>query len=196
MLESAKLQRGNKSRKAFIFTTDAFLVLPLVILVISAFVSFSVTIKETIVMQEYAYLIGRDTIQYLSDITATEAGIGASNRSVLEYIVVQIATSNPNLQSIVSSAIDRTVPATAGYSFEYRDASGTWVQVRQGGNINKISNPKFQTSAVKVVTALTDPQAPAFQNCAASIECLPSPATRYVAGQVSGPMLVRIRIFI
>jgi len=196
-LEKSTKEKNDGLRKAFIFTTDAFLVLPLVILVISAFVSFSVTIKETVVMQEYAYLISRDSLQYLSAITATEAGIGSSNRSALEYVAVQVSNGDiSGANHSIALALDRAVPATAGYSFEYLDESGTWNVVRQGGNIAKFSNPKFQVTSTKVVTALTDPQAPQFTSCATSIECTSPPATRYVAGRIFGPTFMRIRIYI
>ena len=121
MLKSAKKlkENGKGAKKAFIFTTDAFLVLPLVILVISSFVSFSVTIRETVVMQEYAYLIGRDSLQYLSEISGTEAGIATSSRSALEYIIVQIANNDlVGARNSITSILGRSIPPSVGYVFE------------------------------------------------------------------------------
>ncbi len=200
MLKSAKKlkENGKGAKKAFIFTTDAFLVLPLVILVISSFVSFSVTIRETVVMQEYAYLIGRDSLQYLSEISGTEAGIATSSRSALEYIIVQIANNDlVGARNSITSILGRSIPPSVGYVFEYYDqSSATWVQVIQGGNALKTSNPKFQVTASKVVTALTDPVTNQFSSCAAAVTCTNPPSTRYVAGKVFGPTYVRLRIFI
>ena len=189
--------KRNEKRNAFIFTTDAFLVLPLIILAISTFISFSVTLRENTIQHEYTYMLARDSLNYLSDLTMTGAGLSASNSTVLDTVVYDVMKGNLiSANSTVAASLDRYMPASSAYILEYKDlSSGVWVQIRSyARNPAKLLNPTIQVSEIRIITALTPPSISYSSNCAQDIMCTAS-ATRYTAGQVVGPLVIRIRVF-
>jgi hypothetical protein len=188
--------RRNEKRNAFIFTTDAFLVLPLIILAVSTFISFSVTLRENTLQHEYTYMIARDSLSYLSDLTMAGAGLGASNSTVLDTVVYDVMVNDiSSANSTVAASLDRYMPASAAYILEYKDlSSGDWVQIRRTGNAIKLQTPTIQVSETRIITALTQPSINYSSSCAQDVMCT-APATRYAAGQVVGPLVIRIRVF-
>ena len=188
--------KRNEKRNAFIFTTDAFLVLPLIILAISTFISFSVTLRENTIQHEYTYMLARDSLSYLSDLTMTGAGLSASNSTVLDTVVYDVMRGElSSANSTVAASLDKYMPTSAAYVLEYKDlSSGDWVQIRQTGNAIKLQRPKIQVSEIRIITALTQPSISYSSNCAQDVMCTAS-ATRYAAGQVVGPLVIRIRVF-
>jgi len=189
-------ERGKRGRSAFIFTTDAFLVLPLIILAISTFISFSVTLRENTIQQEYALTLARDSLNYMSDVTLTGVGLGGGNVTVMDSVISRVLAGDlSGANSTVATTLDRYVPASAAYILEYKDASsGDWIALRQAGNAAKLQNPKVQVSEMRIITSLTQPSINYSANCPQDIICT-SPSTRYAAGQVAGPLLLRIRVF-
>ena len=192
--------KSKQTKKAFIFTTDAFLVLPIVILAISAFIAFTITLKDTNVFHGYAYLVARDSMAYMDEVTSSEAGLGfGGDRPVLDYIVTQIANGDlTGANQTLTIVLDNTVPSSVGYIFEYYDltqATPSWVKLREAGNLFKIKNPKFQISDTKLVTGLSDPQLLVPDSCGSAFVCS-IPTSYYTEGKVNGPYLLRMRAFI
>lgn len=196
-----KTRHKDKSTKqGFVFTTDAFLVLPIVILAISAFIAFTVTLRDTNVFHSYSYIVARDSMSYMNEITSSEAGLPlGGTRPVLDYLVTQISNNDlAGANQTLAIVLDGHIPSSAGYIFEYYDLSNatpTWEVVRQGGSSFKLSNYNFQVSDVKLVTALSDPQLGVTPNCASAFVCS-VPSSIYTEGEVTGPMLLRIRVFV
>ncbi|VVB73385.1 Uncharacterised protein [uncultured archaeon] len=187
---------ARKKNNAFIFTTDSFLVLPLIILAVSTFISFSVTLRENTIQHEYAYMLARDSMNYLSELTMEGAGISMSNSTVLDTVVYDVMAGHlDDANSTIAASLDSHMPLSTGYVVEYKDlSSGDWVQVRRAGNQAKLSKPIIQVSELRIITALTQPSISYSSNCAQDTMCAAS-ATRYVAGQVVGPLVLRIRVF-
>jgi len=188
--------KRNEKRNAFIFTTDAFLVLPLIILTISTFISFSMTLRENTIKHEYTYMLARDSLNYLSEVTMAGAGINASTSTVLDTVVSEVMSGHmDSANSTVNASLDRYIPVSTAYILEYKDTiSGDWLPIRQAGDAGKILRPTIQVSEIRIITALTQPSINYPTNCAQDVMCT-MPATRYTAGQVVGPLMLRIRVF-
>jgi len=156
-----------------------------------------VTLRENTIQHEYTYMLARDSLNYLSDLTMTGAGLSASNSTVLDTVVYDVMKGNLiSANSTVAASLDRYMPASSAYILEYKDlSSGVWVQIRSyARNPAKLLNPTIQVSEIRIITALTPPSISYSSNCAQDIMCTAS-ATRYTAGQVVGPLVIRIRVF-
>jgi len=188
--------KRNEKRNAFIFTTDAFLVLPLIILTISTFISFSMTLRENTIKHEYTYMLARDSLNYLSEVTMVGAGINASTSTVLDTVVSEVVAGHmDSANRTVNESLSRYIPPSVAYILEYKDInSGDWLPITQSGDIGKILRPTIQVSEIRIVTALTQPSINYPTNCAQDIMCA-MPIARYNAGQVVGPLMLRIRVF-
>jgi hypothetical protein len=188
--------KRNEKKNAFIFTTDAFLVLPLIILTISTFISFSMTLRENTIKHEYTYMLARDSLNYLSEITMAEANLSSSTLTVLDNVTSEVVAGHmDSANRTVNESLSRYIPASAAYILEYKNiTSGDWIPITQAGDTGKILRPTIQVSEIRIVTALTQPSINYSTNCAQDIMCT-IPATRYTAGQVVGPLMLRIRVF-
>ena len=187
--------KKGKGSKAFIFTTDAFFALPLVILAISTFVAFSVTLRDNITMQEYAYMLAKDALNALIDASPNmQMGPAPS----FAYLIInytshgQFSTANQT-----ASALDDLFPMNAGYILEYRNAtSSQWTTIR-AHNPGKFVQYTIQVSSTRVVSAISDPVI-AYRDasaCKSEVVCGVA-STIYSEGQVMGPVLLRIRVFL
>lgn len=189
------------ARSGFIFTTDAFLVLPLVILIVTAFMAFSVSLRENMFFHEYTYTIARDRLAYLSDLPYGDSGL-----SVLGAITnASLNGNDAAARSVAEAYID--VPAGAGYVLERLDAgTGTWIEIAN----KSVAAYKYSASAVRISTVLAEPyldidgqrvgmEAGAVADylegydCAKKISCS-IPSSIYVRGEVVGPAMIRLRV--
>jgi hypothetical protein len=211
--------RARGKKQAFVFTLDALLVLPLVILIISSLISFSSTLKENVLMHEYTYMVAKDSVNYLAELEIGQASVtglyvpsGDESLTVLEFTIKQLSNTTARARA-VQGTLNPRVPYFSGYIFEYWDGTH-WVEIARGGNADKLptgQNPgkySFQVSAVKVVSGLSDPYmefngqivAGPGQDylseypCASGITCN-TPVPLYVKGDMMGPMMFRIRVF-
>lgn len=184
--------------RAFIFTLDAFIVLPLVILIISAFVSFSVTLREKTLLHENTYLIARNTMIYLSELTAQEAGavdsgtatMAESNMSILSLTAKYLALKD---FSKANDIIERylSVPQSAGFSFEWFNGT-SWVTLQS----REKAGYSFQVSDVRVVTPVETPVIQNLQGkCPGLIACQ-IPQTLYTEGKIYSSVAMRLRVFV
>ena len=183
--------------KAFIFTTDAFLVLPLVLLVMAAFISFSVSLRENLLTHEYTYLIARDTMSYLSDLKMGEAGFTEdTDYSILDYAAKKISENGDinNLGEVVNNTI--SIPENVGYIFEYDEGSG-WQEIVRD-NQNKIDKYKFSVSSIKIITPISKYQynESIYEDCTENIICASESPILYTLDEVLPPLILRIRVFI
>jgi len=204
--------RVKSKKHAFVFTLDALLVLPLIILIISSLISFSSTLKENVLLHEYTYIVAKDSVNYLSELEIGQVSVtglnttGYSSFTVLEFVISKL--SDPTARRLaVEGTLNPIVPFFSGYIFEYNDGSN-WVELGRGGNLDKLSKYSFQVSAVKVVSGLSDPYLTfngeivagpgqdylADYPCASGITCQ-LPTSVYVKGEMMGPMMFRIRVF-
>jgi len=194
--------KKSKKRHAFIFTLDALLVLPLIILIISSLISFSSTLKENVLLHEYSYMIAKDSINYLSELEMGNASIdisleaGEETLPVLGY-VAKYLSNTATTSKVIRGALPATkIPAFAGYIFEYKDTSGNWTEIASGGNLARLApgNYSFQVSIIKIVSGLSDPVIT--QNpCLPTITCQ-IPHSIYQKGEIIGPVMFRIRVFV
>ena len=193
--------KANNERRAFVFTLDALLVLPLIIIIISALIAFSSTLKENVLMHEYAYMIAKDSIDYMSELGVSQAspGLPAQNEaqlSVLEYVTKHLSDVDPaNRRQAISAALDSVFPTFAGYTIEYKNGA-SWVEIDRGGNPSKLvaGNYSYQVSAVKVVSSLSEPIVAQGAPCSGNMTCM-APHSVYTAGEIVGPVMFRIRVF-
>lgn len=185
--------KGTARRTGFIFTTDAFLVLPLVILIVTAFMAFSASLRENTVFHEYTYTIARDRLAYLSDLPYGDGGL-----SVLGAIV----NASPGTAKNIAEAYIN-VPEGAGYVLERFDGT-KWVVIAD----RSISVYDYSASAVKLVTVLSEPYlsvdgkriqpVPGIDylegyDCAGEMSCS-IPESVYVEGKIGGPVMIRLRV--
>ncbi|MCX8202562.1 MAG: hypothetical protein N3G74_02025 [Candidatus Micrarchaeota archaeon] len=186
------------NRNAFIFTTDAFLALPLIVLAISTFIAFSVTLRDNITVQEYAYIIAKDAMNLLIDGSPSILG-QVENDSFAYIISKKIAESDPNGANQTASVIDSIIPSNAAYILEYKTASSNqWTQIRVIDSSNKISQNKYsiQVSDTRLISEISRPRVNPSSNCPSEIVCPSSPVNQYTPGKIVGPLLIRIRVFI
>ncbi|MCX8169884.1 MAG: hypothetical protein N3D72_02225 [Candidatus Methanomethyliaceae archaeon] len=185
-------------RNAFIFTTDAFLALPLIVIAISTFVAFSVNLRDNITSQEYGYIIAKDAMNVLIDSSPYHAGkIG--NDSFAYIIAKYIFDSDLYSANQTASVLDDFIPSNAAYILEFKSPSGNrWVEIRRVDKFNKIKENRFsvQVSNVRLVTGISNPERVLSNNCPADIVCRSPPFAQYREGKQVGPLLLRIRVFI
>lgn len=192
-----KAGRKNAKHNAFIFTTDAFLALPLVVLAISTFIAFSVTLRDNITVQEYAYTIANDAMNVL--VYATPANIGRTEDVSFAYLIANYTMSgNADDANKTASVIDSLVPSHAAYVLEYKSSSGDWKQIRVVDQGNMISQNKYsiQVSNTRLIADISPPRLNPSSNCPSDIVCPSSPTPQYTPGSMVGPILLRIRVFI
>jgi len=204
--------RARGKKQAFVFTLDALLVLPLIILIISSLISFSSTLKENVLLHEYTYIVAKDSVNYMAELEVGQISVaglnttGYSSFTVLEFVISKLA--DPTARRLaVEGTLNPRVPYFSGYIFEYND-NGNWVEIAKGGNLDKLTKYSFQVSAVKVVSGLSDPYL-TFNGaivtgmeqdylsgypCASGITCQ-LPSSLYVKGEMMGPTMFRIRVF-
>jgi len=196
------MKSTQKQKQAFIFTLDALLVLPLLILIISSLISFSSTLRENILLHEYSYMIAKDSISYLSELEVNSASIPGltvgsteGTLSILEYVARHIS-STYDTDLAIKGALNNSIPEFAGYIFEYKNSAGSWVELSRGGNAAKLSpgNYSFQVSATKILSSLSDPVAP-HDLCGEDLICS-APVSVYIKGEIVGPIMFRIRVFV
>ena len=191
--------RKQIKKQAFVFTLDALLVLPLIIIIISSLIAFSVTLKENVLLHEYTFMIAKDSMNYLSELEIGKASIAGlspgseGSLSVLEYTIRHIQ-SKSTCALAIGGALNSTIPSFAGYIFEYKNGT-VWEEIARGGNVAKLAtgNYSFQVSAIKVVSSLSDPQL-VQDPCSASVTCT-TPYSLYNKGEIVGPLMFRIRVF-
>jgi len=194
------LKRIGSAAKGFIFTTDAIIVLPLTILIITAFMAFSVTLQQGTFFHEYAYTLARDQIAYLSDLPYENSG--------MPYMVVIINASINGQDSIAFSLANSSinVPETAGYVLERFDTlNNEWVTIAE----KKVDRYKFNAGAVRLVTVMSDPYIEiggkrlnfgsntdylADYDCGNEMVCKSPAVSFYTHGEMFGPVLVRLRV--
>jgi hypothetical protein len=197
-----RMHVAKKARrdKGFIFTTDAVLVLPLVILIITAFIAFSVTLRENTFFHEYAFVLARDQLAYLSDLP-----YGASGLPVIAAIMNASISGNDQLAlDIANTSI--SVPSNMGYVLERFDvANNRWITIAE----KKLDRYKYNAGSVRLVTVLAGPyleingQKVSFSpdvdylagyDCGNDVTCIAPATSFYRAGVIFGPALVRLRI--
>ena len=192
-------QKKQQKRQAFVFTLDAILVLPLVILIISSLIAFSSTLKENVLLHEYTYMIAKDSVNYLAELqignapTSLTLDANERNLSVLAYVTKHLTDSSSGLA--INDSLNSTIPSFAGYVFEYRNDTG-WVNITSGGNTAKFApgNYTFQVSVIKLVSGLSDPIVT--DPCTADILCITTgPHSLYSKGEIIGPIMFRIRVY-
>ena len=194
--------REKKNSKAFIFTTDAFFALPLVILAISTFVAFSVTLRDNITMQEYAYMLAKDALSTLIEASPGQVSEISSDSSFV-YLLIDYTSRGTSTYderaNETASVLDAMFPINAGYILEYKNATDTqWKVIRAyANNPDKFSRYTIQVSSTRVVSAISDWDID-YRNaseCRAQVVC-GTASTIYEEGQVMGPILLRIRVFL
>jgi hypothetical protein len=186
-------------RRGFIFTIDAFLMLPLVILIIASFLVLSSTLNEYIMAHEFAYLTARDTMTYMSELTVDGAYsqlaalVGPSDRgmTIAQLITRRITSGNV---SGAAEVFNRTIslPETAGYVFEYSLDGAAW------NTISERQKPRYhyQVSDIRVVTALSNSTLTAHSDCIGEVVCALSPTQLYTKGEIYGPLMLRMRVYV
>ena len=205
--------KAKGKKQAFVFTLDALLVLPLIILIISSLISFSSTLKENVLLHEYTYIVAKDSVNYLAELEVGQASVtalyvpsGDEQLTVLEFVIKQLSNTTAR-RLAVEGTLNPTVPYFSGYIFEYNDGS-RWVEIGRGGDLDKLTKYSFQVSAIKVVSGLSDPYLTfngeivagpgqdylADYPCASGITCH-LPTSIYMKGEMMGPMMFRIRVF-
>ncbi|MEM4589947.1 MAG: hypothetical protein QXK21_01620 [Candidatus Micrarchaeia archaeon] len=191
-----KMEKNKKN--AFIFTTDAFLALPLVVLAVSTFIAFSVTLRDNITVQEYAYIIAKDAMNVLID--SNPQYIGGSGDNSFAYIIAQnIVDSDLNSANNTASVIDSIVPSNAAYILEYKSYfDNEWKEIRILDRGNKIAQNKYsiQVSNTRLITDISEPRLNPSGNCPSEIVCSFPSISQYTPGSKVGPILLRIRVFI
>lgn len=195
MKKEFKIKAGGTERKAFIFTTDAFLALPLIVLAVSTFVAFSITLRDNITMQDYAYRIANDAMNVLTD--ASPSMVGAGDTESFAYIITENIQSgrisDANQTAII---LDSIIPSNADYILEYKSGLGSWTTIREVNRNNKFSRYSIQVSSTKLVVAANSPRLTPFTNCANDLVCSSNPGLQYTPSSLVGPILLRIRLFI
>lgn len=189
---------GKNKKNAFIFTTDAFLALPLVVLAISTFIAFSVTLRDNITVQEYAYIIAKDAMNVLVD--ANPQYVGASGDNSFAYLIAKnIADLDLNSANSTASVIDSIIPSNAAYILEYKSTSDDqWKEIRVVDGGNKIAQNRYsiQVSDTRLIADISQPRLNPSGNCPSEIVCSFPPISQYTPGSTVGPLLLRIRVFI
>ena len=199
-MKTARRKRQQK-KQAFVFTLDAMLVLPLVILIISSLIAFSSTLKENVLLHEYTYIIAKDSVNYLTELEIGAASTGLTvdanerNLSVLAYVTKHLTDTYATRMAITGS-LNSTIPSFVGYIFEYQNSSGGWSKIAEGGNTAKFAsgNYSFQVSVIKLVSGLSDPIVENGAPCSANVTCT-VPRQLYTPGQIIGPVMFRIRVY-
>ena len=181
--------------KGFIFTTDAFLALPLIILAISSFLAFSISLRDNLTIQEYTYRMAKDSLNVLLDSTPYQAGVGDSNLT-FAYLIANYSSNDLNSANQTAAILDNIIPQNAAYILEYKDPSNNWVEIRRGGLQTKFSSYAVQVSASRLIAELSPPQLTPFTSCASELVCTANVQSQYKEGKLVGPILLRIRIFV
>jgi hypothetical protein len=216
-MEAMKTRVKSKGKKqAFVFTLDALLVLPLIIMIISSLISFSSTLKENVLLHEYTYIVAKDSVNYMAELEIGQASVtglyvpsGDEQLTVLEFVISQLSNTTATERAVLGT-LNLRVPYFSGYIFEYND-NGNWVEIARGGNEAKLAsgNYSFQVSAVKVVSGLSDPYLevngqvftgpvqdyPPEYQCAHETTCIIHANSIYKKGEMMGPTMFRIRVF-
>ncbi|MEM2974129.1 MAG: hypothetical protein QW112_00670 [Candidatus Micrarchaeia archaeon] len=198
---ATKSTNSRRRKRAFVFTLDALLVLPLIILIISSLIAFSATLKDNVLLHEYTYMVAKDSLGYLAELRMGEVSVAGlrvesseENMSVLGFVTTHISNSTAT-KLAVEGTLNPKMPAFAGYIFEYKNDAGGWTEIGRGGNLAKLTSGlySFQVSSIKVVTGLTDPTITG-DACSGAIVCN-VPQDLYEKGEIIGPMMFRIRVF-
>jgi hypothetical protein len=186
------VRKGN----GFIFTTDAFLALPLIILAISSFLAFSISLRDNLTIQEYAYRMAKDSLNVLIDSTPYQAGVGDSNLTFAYLIANYTSFNDLNSANQTAAILDSIIPQNAAYILEYKGSSNSWVEIRKGGLQTKFSSYAVQVSTLRLIAELSPPQLTPFASCASELVCTANVKSQYKEGKLVGPILLRIRIFV
>ncbi len=197
-------QAGNSKRnsKAFIFTTDAFFALPLVILAISTFVAFSVTLRDNITMQEYAYMLAKDALNTFIDASPSQISDQHIEKLSFAYLIINYTSgSDPcnECANETASVIDDLFPLSAAYILEYKNVTDTqWKTIRAyANNQDKFSRYTIQVSSIRVVSAVSDWSID-YRNaseCRSQVVCGIA-SSIYEEARIMGPIVFRIRVFL
>lgn len=186
-------------RRAFIFTIDAFLMLPLVILIIASFLVLSSTLNEYIMAHEFAYLTARDTMTYMSELTVDDAssqlsglvGPSDSGMTIAQLITCRITNND---KSGAAEVFNRTIslPESAGYVFEYSTDGAAWKTISE----RQKSRYHYQVSDIRVVSALSNSTLRPYLNCIEDNICRTETKQFYSPGEIYGPLMLRMRVYI
>ena len=188
----------KRRKNGFIFTTDAFLALPLIILAISSFLAFSITLKDNLTIQEYTYRIAKDSLNVLIDSSPSQILEGGSDLSFAFLITNYIYTNRLDLANQTAAVLDSIVPNNVAYILEYKNSTSEWKEIRRADPQNKIESVRYsvQISSIRLVSQLSTPSLNEFTSCPAQLVCSANPSSQYKEGKLVGPILLRIRVFI
>ena len=199
-MRQKQTEKIKNNSKAFIFTTDAFFALPLIILAISTFVAFSVTLRDNITMQEYAYMLAKDALNTLIEASPSQASELYSQGESFTYLIIDYSShGSMDEANQTASVIDRMFPISAGYILEYKNATDSqWKTIRvYANNPDKFSRYTIQVSSTRVVSAISDWSIDyrSASECRSQVVCGIA-SSIYEEGQMMGPILLRIRVFL
>ena len=191
------MKASKTKRKAFIFTTDAFLALPLVVLAISTFVAFSITLRDNITLQDYVHMIAQDAMNVLIDASpSTVDKSGTASTESFAYLIAQYIQNNAlNDANQTASILDSIIPANAAYILEYKSGN-SWKTIREVDRNNKFSRYSIQLSVTKLIVATNSPKLLLSKDCANDLVCSFPPVSQYQPTTLVGPILLRIRVFV
>jgi hypothetical protein len=198
-----KREKREQQKRAFIFTTDAIIAIPIVIIIITAFMALSTSLRESLFYQEYVYTLARDRLMYLEDLP-----YGDGN-SVLGAIINESINGNAgSANAIAEQYLNPTMPDGTGYVLERFDSgSKKWIIISDNSK-----KGRYTSSAVRLVVMLTSPYLEidgnkiqisdstmdylatyTWNDCAGSVAC-GIPRSLYRGGTITGPILVRLRV--
>jgi hypothetical protein len=194
----------KKKKKAFVFTSDALITIPITILLLITFLAFSAFLREDLFMYEYTYTVAKDQINYLNDLPCKNVDQSCNPEfSVLQQAAKYLSEGkDTSAANIINKSI--SIPEDFGYVIEYFDGKKWNVLLS-----NEKFNPKITSSAVKIVVDMSNPKIVIGGNkidaiypkleylrdysCSEKIAC-GIPVSLYEKGEIVGPYMFRIRI--
>jgi hypothetical protein len=199
------ISENMDKKKAFVFTSDALVTIPITILLLTTFLAFSVLLREDLFMYEYIYTVAKDQINYLNDIPCRYADRNCDPKlSILQQVSMYLKNGDKDkAANLINKSI--SISEDFGYVVEYYDGKN-WVEI-----LNKEKpNPKFTASSIKITVDMTNPKIniggkeidaiyPNYEylqnySCRESIACSIPTVSLYEKGEVVGPYMFRIRV--
>ncbi len=194
----------GKNKKAFVFTSDALITIPITILLLTTFLTFSALLKEDLFIYEHIYTVAKDQINYLNDLPCKNVDRSCKPElSVLQQATIYIHERKfQNARDIINKSV--SLSEEFGYVVEYFDGKN-WEEIIN----NEKSNPRITSSAVKIVVDMSNPKIeidgkeidainPKLEylenySCSENVACK-IPVSLYKKGEIIGPIMFRIRV--
>lgn len=183
----------KKGRRAIVFTLDALLAIPLLLLIMGTLITFAATFKESILAHEYVYIVARDTMVRLAELKVKDYGaaqLGATkwdeNLTIAEFIGKKIDAGEIDA---ARGIFENFFTYPYGYDFEFLKGN-EWKVIASKPK----ENYQFEVPYLLLVAARTLPEIKKLEDCPTTVACPATVEPRYKPGKLIGPIMLRLRV--